>query len=133
MTPYGTAVTTDHTIVSHGRVTKVSIGIGDTGAARTWDAGVTSGDVLRRRRLTADASIRLWRQPDLDAPPNAQVMKTGVLAVGMLRIALPGSVASGRAGALVEAGYKSDGFVRGERLHAGPIVRAGVVIRRSRE
>jgi len=31
---------------------------------------------------------------------------------------------------LVEAGYKSNGFVRGERLHAGLIFRAGLVIRR---
>ena len=133
MTPYGTAVTTDHTIVRHGHLTNVSIGVGDTGAARAWDVGVTSGDVLRGRRLNAGASIRLWRQPELDAPPNAQVMKTGVLAAGTLRVALPEAVASGRAGVLVEAGYKSDGFVRGERLHAGPIVRAGVVIRHSHD
>jgi hypothetical protein len=131
MTPYGTAITGDNTIARHGRVTTVSIGVGDTGAARAWDVGVTSGHLLRRSRLNAGASIKLWRQPELDAPPNAQVMKTGVLAVGTLRIALPGSVAAGRAGVLVEAGYKSDGFVRGERLHAGLIVRAGVVIRRS--
>jgi hypothetical protein len=133
MTPYGTAVTTDHTIVRHGRVTTVAIGVGDTGAARAWDVGVISGDVLRGSRLNVGASIRLWRQPELDAPPNAQAMKTGILAVGTLRIALPASVASGRAGVLVEGGYKSDGFVRGERLHAGAIVRAGVVIRRSQD
>jgi hypothetical protein len=132
MTPYGTAVTSEHTIARRGRVTTVSIGVGDTGAARAWDVGVTSGDVLRGSRLNAGASIRLWRQPELDASPNAQAMETGVLAAGTLRIALPRSVAAGRAGVLVEAGYKSDGFVRGERLHAGPIVRAGVVIRRPR-
>jgi len=133
MTPYGTAVTADNTIVRHGRVTNVSLGVGDTGAARAWDVGVTSGDVLRGRRLNAGASIRLWRQPELDAAPNAQVMKTGVLGAATLQIALPESLAAGRAGVLVEAGYKSDGFVRGERLHAGAVLRAGVVIRRSRD
>jgi len=106
--------------------------VGDTGAARAWDVGVGSRDVLRRSRLTAGASMKLWRQPELDAPPNAQAMTTGVLAVGTLRIAMPGS-ATGRLRLLVEAGYKSDGFVRGERLHAGPIVRAGVVIRRPQD
>lgn len=133
MTPYGTSVTTEHTVVRRGRVTNVSIGVGDTGAARAWDVGVASGDVLRGSRLTAGASIRVWRQPELDAPPNAQVMATGVLAAGALRIAWPGSAPAGRVRVLVEAGYKSDGFVRGERLHAGPILRAGVVIRRSRD
>ena len=131
MTPYGTAVTADNTIVRHSRVTNVSIGIGNTGAARAWDVGLGSADVLRSSRLTAGASIRIWRHPELDAPPNAQVMATGVLAVGAVRFALPGSAPAGRLRVLVEAGYKSDGFVRGERLHAGPIVRAGVVIRRS--
>jgi len=133
MTPYGTAVTTDHTIARHGRVAHIAVGLGDTGAARAWDVGVTSGTVLRGSRLNAGASLRLWRQPELDAPPDAQVMRTGVLAAGTLRIALPESIASGRAGVLVEGGYKSDGFVRGERLHAGPIVRAGLVIGRSHE
>jgi hypothetical protein len=133
MTPYGTAMTTEHTIIRHGRVTNVSIGVGDTGAARAWDVGVGSGDVLRRSRLTAGASIKLWHQPELDAPPNAQAMTTGVLAISTLRIAMPGSAATGRLRLLVEAGYKSDGFVRGERLHAGPIVRAGVVIRRPQD
>jgi hypothetical protein len=133
MTPYGTAITAEHTIVRHGRVTNVSIGVGDTGAARAWDVGVGSGDVLRRSRLIAGASVKLWRQPELDAPPNTQAMTTGVLAVGTLRIAMPGSAATGGLRLLVEAGYKSDGFVRGERLHAGPIVRAGIVIRRPQD
>jgi len=130
MTPYGTAVTTEHAIVRHGRVTNLSMGVGHTGAARAWEVGVGSGEVLRSSRLTAGASIRLWRQPELDAPPNAQVMATGVLAAGAVRFALPGSAPAGRLRVLVEAGYKSNGFVRGERLHAGLIFRAGLVIRR---
>jgi hypothetical protein len=130
MTPYGTAVTTEHAIVRHGRVTNLSMGVGHTGAARAWEVGVGSGEVLRSSRLTAGASIRLWRQPELDAPPNAQVMATGVLAAGAVRVALPGSAPAGRLRVLVEAGYKSNGFVRGERLHAGLIFRAGLVIRR---
>src|SRR4051812_31239094 len=133
MTPYGTAVTTEHAIVRHRRVTNVSVGVGDTGAARAWDVGIGSADLLRGSGLTAGASIRIWRQPELDAPPNAQAMTTGVLAVGTLRIALPGSAPASRVRVLVEAGYKSDGFVRGERLHAGPIVRAAVVIRRPQD
>ena len=130
MTPYGTAVTTEHAIVRHGRVTNLSMGVGHTGAARAWEVGVGSGEVLRSSRLTAGASIRLWRRPELDAPPNAQVMATGVLAAGAVRFALPGSAPAGRLRVLVEAGYKSNGFVRGERLHAGLIFRAGLVIRR---
>jgi hypothetical protein len=40
-----------------------------------------------------------------------------------------GRAAALRFGMLVEAGYKSDGFVAGERLHAGPILRVGMTLR----
>ena len=42
---------------------------------------------------------------------------------------LPGAAPAGRFRVLVEGGYKSDGFVRGERPHGEPILRAGIVIR----
>jgi len=131
MTPYGTAVTTEHTLVRHGRVTDVSFGLGDTGAARAWDVGITAAEVVRRGRVSAGGSVRTWRQPALDAPPDGQAMTTGGLGAATVRIALgPMRSSLERFSVLVEAGYKSDGFVRGERLHAGPIVRVGVSLRR---
>ena len=127
MTPYGTAVTTEHTIIRHQRVTSVSLGTGDTGRRRAWQIGVVAADVLRTARFRGDVAVTVWQQPLLDAPPNAQVFGTGGLAAATARIRLArhGRLAE-RAGAFVQVGYKSDGFVRGERLHRGPIVRIGV-------
>lgn len=130
MTPYGTALTTEHTIVRHGRVTSVSIGVGDTGRERAWTVGVAAIDLVRRARLSGDLAIDVWRQPSLDTPPNSQVFSTGGLAAATARMPLGrGSRLAKRTGVLVQAGYKSDGFVRGERLHAGPIVRVGLTFR----
>jgi hypothetical protein len=127
MTPYGTAVTTEHDFVSRRRLASVSVGIGDTGRERAWDVGVAASGVLQRTWLKGDVAVKLWRQPALDTPPNAQSFMTGALGKATLHIPFGGDPAARRrASVLVEAGYKSDGFVRGERLHAGPIVRVGV-------
>ena len=127
MTPYGTAVTTDHNFVRGHRLTTVSVGVGDTDGRHAWDVGVAAANVLQRPWLRAGFAARVWRQPELDAPPDALPFMTGVLGAATARIPLgSGAGAAARAGILVELGYKSDGFVRGERLHAGPIVRIGM-------
>ena len=127
MTPYGTAVTTEHTIVRRGRLTSISVGAGDTGGRRAWQIGIAAVDVLRSARARGDLDLSLWQQPALDAPPGAQVVAAGALGAATARIPLGYRSRLGeRAAVLVQAGYKSDGFVRGERLHAGPILRVGL-------
>ena len=127
MTPYGTATTTEHVFVRHGRLTSVSIGIGDTGRRQAWDVGVVATDVVRLARLRGDMAVSVWQQPSLDTPPNAQRFSTGVLGAATARIPFGGSSGlAKRTGLVVQLGYKSDGFVRGARLHAGPIVRIGL-------
>ena len=125
MTPYGTAVTTEHAIVRRGRLTSVSVGVGDTGRRRAWQIGVTAMDVVRTARVRGDMAAGVWEQPALDAAPNSQTFAAGARAAASMHVPLGRSPAA-RAAALVEVGYKSDGFVRGERLHAGPILRIGV-------
>jgi len=130
MTPYGTAITTEHGFVRHDRLVRLSVGVGDTGARHAWDVGVAATNVVQRARFRADCSVSVWDQPALDSPPNAQVFNLGGLAAATVRIPLgQRSGFSERSSVLVQAGYKSDGFVRGERLHAGPILRVGVTVR----
>jgi hypothetical protein len=127
MTPYGTRWTTEHDIVRDGRVTSVSLGLGDTRQKRAWDFGVAAADVVRSARVNADVAAILWRQPPLDSGPNARIITTGGLAAATARISLRrAEAADERIAVFVQVGYKTDGFVRGERLHAGPILRAGV-------
>jgi hypothetical protein len=86
--------------------------------------------VLRRARFRGDLRLSVWNQPALDSPPNAQVFSLGGLAAATVRIPLGHrSGLTERTGVLVQAGYKSDGFVRGERLHQGAIVRLGMTFR----
>ena len=127
MTPYGTAVTMEHNFVRHNRRTSLSVGVGDTGRERAWDVGVVATNVVQRAWLRGDFAVTVWRQPGLDASPNAQTFMTGALGTATARIPFAGdSGPAKRAVVLLVVGYKSDGFVRGERLHAGPIIRVGV-------
>ena len=131
MTPYGTAVTTEHTFVRHDRLASLSVGVGDTGREHAWSVGVAVTNVVQRARLRGDFAVHVWRQPALDASPNAQTFITGALSTATARILFGGdSGLAKRAGALLEVGYKSDGFVRGERLRSGPIVRVGMTFTR---
>jgi len=126
MTPYGTAVTTEHLLVRDRRLTSVSIGIGDTGAAHAWDLGVIALDALTFARVHTDVTAHVWRQPSLDTPPDAQAMAAGGLAAATAHVRIASGGPAARASLLVQAGYKSDGFVRGEHLHRGPILRLGI-------
>jgi hypothetical protein len=129
MTPYGTAVTTEHDFVRNHRLTRVTAGVGDTGRQHAWDVGVDAHDLLHGAWWHADLRAAVWRQPTLDSTPNSQLFMTGGLAAATARIPFGhGGRVAERLGFLVQGGYKSDGFVRGERLHAGPIVRVGVII-----
>src|SRR5262245_50340190 len=129
MTPYGTAITTEHDFARRGRLARGPGGAGDTGARHTWDVGASVTNVLPRARLRGDLSVSVWNQPALDSAPNSQVFNLGGLAAATVRIPLgQHSRFTERTSVLVQAGYKSDGFVRGERLHAGPILRVGVTL-----
>jgi len=128
MTPQGTEWTTVHSFRAGGRLTQFTVRIGDTGAERTWGLGVRAARVAQRGRIDADLSADVWRQPALDATPSATRLMTGGLVATTIRVALGGSKKSSRVGLVGQAGYKSDGFVSGERLRAGAIIRAGLTI-----
>jgi len=128
MTSYGTAVTSDHAFVHRGRLMNLSVGVGDTGGRRAWTLGVLAAGLVQRARLGADVELAIWRQPSFDAVPGSDAFSTGGLASVTARILLGRRSSAHRLGAVVQVGYKSDGFARGERLDSGPIIRVGMTV-----
>jgi hypothetical protein len=128
MTPYGTEWTADNYIRAGSRLTKVSVRFGDTGTARAWGVGVRANHIAARKRVVIDLAADLWRQPPVDTSTAAAALETGGLAAATVRVAIGTRQAVPRVGLLGEVGYKSGGFVPGERLTAGPVVRIGVAI-----
>jgi hypothetical protein len=128
MTPFGTEWSTDHYFLRRGRMMTASVGIGDTLATPAWRVGLIANDIARLARWSADVQANVWRQPDLDSPPTGQVNRMGGMATATARARFGGEGFAQRAGWFVQAGYKSDGFVRGERLHKGAVIRVGLTL-----
>jgi hypothetical protein len=130
MAPYGTEWSTEHDVVIDGRLTAVSVRLGDTGSRRAWGVSMLRTDLARSERASVQLAADVWRQPPLDASPAARLLVTGGRAVATATVAFGRSDPARRIGLYVEGGYKSAGFVRGERLRSGAIARAGLAITR---
>jgi hypothetical protein len=128
MTPYGTELTTAHYIRAGSRLAKVSVRFGDTGTTRAWGVGVRANHIAGRYRFAIDLAADIWRQPPVDSSTPTAALATGGLAAATVRFAIGNAQAARRVGLLGEIGYKSGGFVSGERLSAGPVVRIGVAV-----
>ena len=130
MTPYGTEWATEHTIVHRRRLTRASVRFGDTGHRRAWGVGLLATDAVTIGGIALQFSTEVWRQPPLGAPPQSRALATGGLAEATANVPVGRRFAMRRVSSLVlQGGYKSDGFVRGERLHRGPILRVGLTVR----
>ncbi len=111
------------------RMTNVALRIGDTGASSTWGIGGRAADVLRVRGLSIDLSVEAWRQPELLADKTSDAQHTGASAMGTLVLPMPRALRSRWSeGILISAGYKSRGFVPGEQLSGGGVLRAGITM-----
>jgi hypothetical protein len=75
-----------------------------------------------------DAAVELWRQPPILADTTAASLTTGVGAAATVVLPLPRSLRSPWSRGLhVTAGYKRRGYIPGEQLLGGLVLRAGLV------
>jgi hypothetical protein len=132
LTPYGTEYLLRSMLTAHGgvRATTFTVRVGNTGASTPWAVDMRGAGVplLQRFRLRADGSV--WRQPRFLADHTSAPLRTGASAAVTVEVPLQRLTRTSAARAIVTAGYKSDGFVPGERLSRGLILRAGIVLRR---
>ena len=111
------------------RVHGVTLRIGNTGATTTWGVSVRAADVLRIRGLRVDTAVDLWRQPPLLADRTSDPLHTGGGTTATVVVPLPPRLRSQWvSGIHVTAGYKSEGYVPGEQLSGGFVLRAGLRI-----
>ena len=112
------------------RLTKLTVRVGNTGAAATWGVSASLADVLRVKGLRVGAGVDVWRQPDLLADQTSDPLHTGAAAMATVVVPLPRFLRSPWSEGLhLTAGYKSQGFVPGEQLSGGAVFRAGLTLR----
>lgn len=109
------------------RVHGVTLRIGNTGASTTWGVGMRAADVLRIRGMSVDTAVDLWRQPPLLADKTSDPLHTGGGATATVVVPLPRRFRSPWvSGIQITAGYKSEGYIPGEQLSGGFVLRAGL-------
>ncbi len=104
--------------------------MGDTGATTPWAIDVHASDVRLFRKVHVGATASLWRQPPALADQTSAPLRAGGAAAATIRLPLKRITRIDWLRASVTAGYKAEGFVPGEQLGRGVIVRAGVVVGR---
>ena len=108
----------------------LTLRVGSTGASTTWGFGVRATDVARMRGTRMDAAVELWRQPPILADTTAASLTTGAGATATVVLPLPRSLRSPWSRGLhITAGYKRRGYIPGEQLLGGLILRAGLQTR----
>ena len=111
------------------RITGITLRVGNTGAASTWGLSARAADVLRVRGLPIGFAADVWRQPELLADKTSDAQHMGASAVASVVVPLPRMLRSRWSdGIQIAAGYKSQGFVPGEQLAGGAVVRAGITM-----
>jgi len=129
LTPYGTERIIRTTLIGSNRsLTRIAIRFGDTGASTPWAVDVQAPPLHLYRRLVTRVSGSIWRQPPFLADHTSEPLETG--AAGMATVVLPLNriPRARRLSVTVTAGYKAAGFVPGEQLDKGFVLRGGVVL-----
>ena len=112
------------------RVHGLTVRIGNTGASPTWAVAARVAQATRFRALGFDVDVHLWQQPEVlaDKTSDAQSFGGGALATAV--VPMPRWLRTRWSDGLrVTAGYKSEGFVPGEQLSGGAVLRVGFTVR----
>jgi hypothetical protein len=111
------------------RITRASVRVGNTGASTTWGLAVGGADLLHVKGLRVGATVDVWRQPELLADATSDPLKIGAGATMTTVVPLPRVLRPPWIdGIHVTAGYKAQGYVPGEQLSGGGVLRLGVAL-----
>jgi hypothetical protein len=116
LTPFGTEFVIDNTFVRNGRFYDARINSGQTIGARTWGIGLQGTRLASIRRWSIDGEATIWHVPEWGEKFAATVHRT-LAERGGHALAL-----------VVQAGFKTDGYVPGDPLRQGAIVRVGAAL-----
>ncbi|MFI5201463.1 MAG: hypothetical protein ACHQNE_03670 [Candidatus Kapaibacterium sp.] len=132
LTPFGYEYYLESLFADSGKVFNVVASLGSADKGLSYSLGMQAHKPLSAGRFAFDWKLEVWRQPELDLsgheiifpiPSTSNQWSFGGLisATAFYNFAQSLSL-------MAEAGYKSRGFVEGEILDSGPILRAGIAL-----
>lgn len=130
LTPYGREWSIVNELAGRIMPTQIELRIGRAPRMASWGVGLRGHDLANWRGWSLGASVDLWRQPrliaDIHGPPATAARIGGQAGARIQRPILPVWFSTTATTMIVDLGVKSEGFVPGEPLRGGIVVRAGV-------
>ena len=131
LTPYGTEWAVTNHLSGRRWPSRIEIRFGRAPGTRPWGLGVERRDVATVRSWRVDLGAEIWRQPPVAdrADTATRPLETGVFIRSRAeRPVLPIWFSARKATAIIDLGVKTAGFVPGEPLGRGLVVRFGIGI-----
>ena len=129
LTPFGTEWALVNELGGSMRPTQVELRVGRAPSVRPWGLSVRHRELPAWGEWTIDLGVAVWRQPRLletGGPVRLDTPFGGEVRGRLERPLVPVWFSTQKASLIVDLGAKSEGFVPGEPLAAGPVVRAGI-------
>ncbi len=128
LTPFGPEFLLEHLIRSDRRLWRVSTRWGNGPWGRFFGVGLESGSLLKIKRAEFGLRFAAWHQPEAVIDPDAQTVPSlSRQPGGQVELQAEVAPSSKQPVALTGAiGYKTSGFVSGERLNQGVLVDIGI-------
>ncbi|MEO6097165.1 MAG: hypothetical protein ABIW76_16405 [Fibrobacteria bacterium] len=127
LSPFGMEYYLETLAARESRTLSVTYRQGDPGSDPFYGLGLDFGGLIDLARLSADVRVEAWRQPRLrigvydagELGETPEAMEPGFGLWTTLRTKT-------KIGLVLEAGYKTRGFVQGEPLEESLIIRSGI-------
>jgi hypothetical protein len=116
LTPFGTEWALVNELAGSIRPTQVELRVGHAPNARPWGLSVRHREIPAWGEWLVDVGVAVWRQPEFGAQVRGRLQRPLV----------PVWFSTEKAALIVDVGAKGEGYVPGEPLGAGPVIRAGI-------
>ena len=130
LTPFGIETQVMNYFISTDWLTKLIVTSGKTGNHKSKSIQLEIDGIALTNKLSIDLGIYVWQQPELDLESDVSAAinynKTAVSKSGFLLSSTSYYAVTQSMQAIVELGYKKQGFVAGYDLDAGFYTRLGV-------
>jgi hypothetical protein len=131
LTPYGTEWSVTNELAGRIRPTQIEVRVGRSAGARPWGLGVRQYELVRWGNWGLDLGVEVWAQPPVAERTPTMVtadLQLGGEVGGRAERPLPRLWFNRAASFIVDVRVKTAGFVPGEPLGRGAVMRAGVGI-----
>lgn len=127
LTPFGTEFYFENFIQKSDKTINLFFRLGDPTFHKSWGLGLDVFNLVQTQRVSVQARLDIWKQPSILLGGKEITVSRGGLGGAFLGIAhfkMPAK--DSNIHLVVQIGYKTAGFLEGEKISKGLIARGGV-------